>query len=947
MTLYSQIPIIKKLLLGKILDLSNVLPYQYKQFVKVFLNGDWIGMSDKPTELHEYLLERRKAQELDYTVSIMLNYTTKELKIYCDGGRLVRPLLKVKNNELLLKPEMLNDIDIEDVTGKKITKFNDFLVKYPDVIDFVDVESTESAMISMTYTDLKDERQKLMTPIKQSDLHTAGDPVNRYNDKVYVKYTHCELHPSMMLGSISANVPYCNHNYGNRNILYYSQSRHAIGTYATNYRYRTDISYLLYHPQVPIVTTKAAKWLHTEDIPSGENCVVAIMCYTGFNQEDSKLVNKSGVDRGLLRATALKKEDESIEKNPTTSQDDIFMRPDKSKTMGIKDANYDKLNEKGHVPEETVLYNNDVLIGKVSPIQKDESNKIYRDESNVYRSTVPATVDKVYTVYNGDGYEMYNMRLRSERVIQIGDKLCLTPDHEVLTKNRGWIPIEELTLQDMIAQLNRRNNTMEYVNPVELFNYHHNAYTYEIENQDISLHTTLNHRMWVQYEDKSYFELLHAEKLFSKRVKYQCNGRINNPEKVITIENEEYADKRLDALLTILGVWLIEEGDTNTQDSIRRLEIEMNNTRIQDALIDACTTLNWKYTINNSYPSLIYSLKFCIINSAITKYLDEYIKNKNIPEWIFSLSSRQTGIFINSSSLNKEKSNMLYCTTSSINMRNQIQTLSQHAGYTSTYQENTYNNKISWKINIRTINLHPGINHGHKNEQSSQYECVKHYLGKVYCVSVPSEVFLVRRKGRIVWTGNSTRHGQKGTTGALLTSCDMPFTASGIQPDIIMNPNAIPSRMTIAQLLEALFSKVGALECNYIDGTPFQENENIEDANVILKKYGFEDYGLETMYSGITGEKMEAQIFICPTYYLRLKHLAMDKIHARASGPKQILTRQPPDGRARDGGLRWGEMERDVGIAHGSAFLLREKLLEASDKYAANLLKTPKNTKVL
>jgi DNA-directed RNA polymerase II subunit RPB2 len=132
---------------------------------------------------------------------------------------------------------------------------------------------------------------------------------------------------------------------------------------------------LLYHPQVPLVITKASKWLHTQDIPAGENCVVAIMCYTGFNQEDSKLVNKSAVDRGLLNATALKKEDESIEKNPTTSQDDIFMRPDKTKTVGMKDANYEKLNEKGYVPEETVLTNGDVMIGKVSPIQGDSDKK--------------------------------------------------------------------------------------------------------------------------------------------------------------------------------------------------------------------------------------------------------------------------------------------------------------------------------------------------------------------------------------------------------------------------------------------------------------------------------------------------------------------------------------------------------------------------------------------
>jgi DNA-directed RNA polymerase II subunit RPB2 len=757
MTLYSQIPIIRKLMADYIINLNSVTPLQLKQYVKVMLNSDWIGMTDKPQELYKYMLQKRQNQELDYTVSIMLNYNTNELKIYCDGGRLVRPLLKVRDNELVLKPEMLEEIDSSgnDITGKKIVTFNDFLIKYPDVIDWVDIETTETAMISMTFDELTQQREKQLTPIKDKDLHVSGDPINRY-EEIYKKYTHCELHPSMMLGSITSNIPYANHNYGNRNILFYSQSRHAMGIYATNYRYRTDISYLLYHPQVPLVITKASKWLHTQDIPAGENCVVAIMCYTGFNQEDSKLVNKSAVDRGLLNATALKKEDESIEKNPTTSQDDIFMRPDKTKTVGMKDANYEKLNEKGYVPEETVLNNGDVMIGKVSPIQKDESNKIFRDESNVYRSTVPSTVDKVYTVYNGDGYEMYNMRLRSERVIQVGDKLCLTPDHEVLTL-RGWRTIDAIQLSDDVAQLNPDTLALEFVKPTQLYEYDmDNEDIYEINSDKISLRTTLDHKMYVRLNNS--FQLIPAKNIIGKDVEYMSVSRI--------LEND--------------------------------IQIKYINTPL-------------------------------------------------LP-------------------LNK-------------------------------------------------------------------VEQINKYTGKVYCIQVPTHIFMVRRNGLMTWTGNSTRHGQKGTVGALLTSCDMPFSASGIQPDVILNPHAIPSRMTIAQLLEAIYSKIGALECNYADGTPFQDNTNLDDANEILKKYGFEEHGVETLYSGITGEKMEAKIFMCPTYYLRLKHLAMDKMHARASGPKQILTRQPPDGRARDGGLRWGEMERDVGIAHGSAFLLREKLLEASDKY--------------
>ena len=945
MTLYSQIPIIKKLLSGRMLELASVTPYQYKQYVKVLLNGDWIGMTDKPNELHAYLLEKRKMQELDYTVSIMLNYSTKELKVYCDGGRLVRPLLNVRNNELVLKPEMLDEIDADDVTGKKINKFSDFLIKHPDVFDFVDVETTESTMISMTFDQLNEEKTKMLTNVK--DLHTCGDPVNRY-DKIYVKYTHCELHPSMMLGSISANIPYSNHNYGNRNILFFSQSRHAIGIYASNYRYRTDKSYLLYHPQTPVVTTKAAKWLHTQDIPAGENCVVAIMCYTGFNQEDSKLVNKSGVDRGLLRVTVLDKKDESIEKNPTTSLDDIFMRPDKTKTVGMKDAKYDKLNERGYVPEETVLENNDVLIGKVSPILKDESNKVYRDSSNVYRSTVPSTVDKVYTVTNGDGYEMYNMRLRSERPIQIGDKLCLTDDHDVLTLNRGWIPINEIKLVDKVGQLNPITNQMEYVNPVELFEYNmNNEDIYEVESQGVSLRTTLNHRMWVQRRDKPKYELIEADKIRGKRVRYQSDGAISSPEYEYKLGNEILSGNKLDALLMIIGIW-VAEGWTyvSEKDYISRLEFAANKPRVQTALKEACETLGFKYNLVQS------TLKFYINHKVLVNELSVYsigAVNKRIPKWVFNTSARQSKIFMNGMLLGDghESKTALHYSTSSIGLRDDLQVLCQHAGYTSYYtrryeaghQSTMADGRVitatadSWDIGIRRTRLRPTMNHGHVNEQNGQSEQVYKYSGKVYCIQVPTHIFMIRRNGRIVWTGNSTRHGQKGTTGALVTSCDMPFTASGIQPDVILNPNCIPSRMTIAQLLEAIYSKVGALECDYVDGTPFQDNNDITDANEILRKYGFEDYGLETMYSGFTGEKMEARIFLCPTYYLRLKHLAMDKMHARASGPKQILTRQPPDGRARDGGLRWGEMERDVGIAHGAAFLLREKLLEASDKY--------------
>ena len=158
----------------------------------------------------------------------------------------------------------------------------------------------------------------------------------------------------------------------------------------------------------------------------------------------------------------------------------------------------------------------------------------------------------------------------------------------------------------------------------------------------------------------------------------------------------------------------------------------------------------------------------------------------------------------------------------------------------------------------------------------------------------------------------------------------MPFTEDGIHPDLIMNPHAIPSRMTISQLIECMASKVGGLEGKFVDGTPFN-NYNVRELPKLLEKLGYEKYGTETMYCGITGKKMDAKIFIGPTYYIRLKHMVQDKVHSRSSGPIQALTRQPLEGRARDGGLKIGEMEKDAMVAHGCGQFLKERMMETSD----------------
>jgi DNA-directed RNA polymerase II subunit RPB2 len=185
----------------------------------------------------------------------------------------------------------------------------------------------------------------------------------------------------------------------------------------------------------------------------------------------------------------------------------------------------------------------------------------------------------------------------------------------------------------------------------------------------------------------------------------------------------------------------------------------------------------------------------------------------------------------------------------------------------------------------------------------------------------------------------SSRHGQKGTVGMLLNEEDMPFTSSGLRPDLIMNPHAVPSRMTIAQLMENIFGKICVQRGTLGDGTPYNHLK-VEDLKQHMMDLGYHPYGNEILYNGQTGEQMQAEIFMGPTFYQRLKHMVIDKKHSRSRGPIVSLTRQPCEGRARDGGLRVGEMERDCMLSHGIAAFTKERLMDVSDPFPSGICKT-------
>jgi len=915
--------------MNKLVTLRESTVDQKHECTRVFLNGSWIGLllNEDTADVVNRLRKAKRAGILHLYTGIVWKNAFKELWISTEAGRVIRPIYYAS---------ALREI-AADKTGtlkaqiQAITDWNKLLLwetpKGRHLFEYIDAGETDCAYIAMDYN-------KAIT-----DLTT----------------THCEIHPSVILGTTASYIPFPDHNQSPRNAYQSSMGKQAMGVYALNFRERFDaMSHVLCYPEIPMVSPYMSKFYGAQSLPAGQNIVVAIMTYTGYNQEDSNMINRAALDRGRFRSIFYRTYKDEERKNQSSGEEEKFCRPDPVETKHMKNAHYEKIGEDGFVPKDTYVTPDDILIGKVVPLRVPTGAvlpagaKKSRDVSKMPRNNEKGYVDKIYKNRNGEGYSFVKIRMRQDRIPEIGDKFCLTADHDVLTEQRGWVPIDQVTLQDKVAQLNRKTNTMEYVQPLETLVFDQDGNMYEVESQGVSLHVTMNHRMWVQRRDQPSYELLEAKDVIGKRVRYQCDGPVCREDIELTIGKEILSEEGMDAWLAICGIWMA-EGWTSIRpdDYINRLEFAANKNRVLQKLTSCCEILQWKHNYVES------SQKFYINHKDITTHLAPLsvgAVNKRVPEWAFRLSARQARIFIDGMCLGDghETPTSLHYSTSSMGLRDDLQILCQHAGWTSYYakryeaghQATMLDGRVitatadSWDIGIRRTRLRPTMNHGHVTEQNGQSETIAPFHGKVYCLRVPTEVFLVRRHGRIVWTGNSSRHGQKGTMGMILNPEDMPQTATGIVPDIIINPHCIPSRMTIAQLMETLLSKVGCMTGALGDGSPFGET-TVDDLSKILRdNYGMEPYGNEIMYNGYTGRQMETSIFIGPCYYQRLRHCSADKMHSRASGPLVMLTRQPAEGRAREGGLRFGEMERDCVVAHGMAEFTKERLMECSDSFS-------------
>ena len=381
-----------------------VSPNDVYGLVKVFINGAWIGITHDPVKMFTDFKRKKSLGIINVYCSVVFDYKQQEIRICNDGGRLTRPLLNVKNNLPYLTEDVIGGIQ------SGVLKWDDLMLTtrlHNSIIEYVDPDEQNFSMIAMTPDHLKQNAQP----------GCSGGGL--------IKYTHCEIHPSTIFGILASCIPFPDHNQAPRNTYQCAMGKQAMGVYVTNFHWRMDkTAYVLSYPARPLVDTRVMGMIKLDEIPSGMPIVVAIMTHTGYNQEDSVLVNQGSIDRGLFMTTIYHTEKDEDKK--INGDEEIRCRPDPAKTKGMKFGNYGKVNARGLIPENEFVENRDILIAKVVPIKENRNDPMkvikYDDVSRIYRTTEEAYVDKNYMERNGEGYCFAKVRTRILRKPVIGDK---------------------------------------------------------------------------------------------------------------------------------------------------------------------------------------------------------------------------------------------------------------------------------------------------------------------------------------------------------------------------------------------------------------------------------------------------------------------------------------------------------------------------------------------
>lgn len=356
----------------------------------VYLNGNLLGVTEDRDEFCDHFKTLRDCGRIPNQVSFVNDIIDDEVRIFCDAGRLIRPLFTVKNGNLNIKP-------------KNGTNWRELLKK--NLIEYIDIGEIQQYVIA---TD-------------QSYLE------RRYND-------YCEIHPSLILGVMASTIPFPDHSQSPRNCYQSSMGKQPPGVYCLTYNKRTDTTaHILNYPQKPLVSTKLADFCGLNKLPCGINAVVAILSYSGYNQEDSIIMNQSAIDRGLFHVTTFWTHTVSEKKSGTYVLETICTPPknsDGSVKIGDenyfrrKNANYSLLDERGVVREKITVKKGDVLVGKITKTNNKDKKQVIRDTSLIVESGKGGYVEKVRITTSSTGYKLVKITLSKQRIPEIGDKFA-------------------------------------------------------------------------------------------------------------------------------------------------------------------------------------------------------------------------------------------------------------------------------------------------------------------------------------------------------------------------------------------------------------------------------------------------------------------------------------------------------------------------------------------
>ena len=718
---------------------------------RIFLNGKWIGMF-APADAIGCIERIRKAKRegvLHRQLGIVWKPTVKELWLTTEAGRLVRPLYHAPALATIAKaPEVEQQRLLHEIEACK--SWEELLLwttpKGERLFEYIDAGETEQAMIAMYAKEV--------------------------GEKPDAGYTHAEIHPCVILGSIASTIPFPDHNQSPRNAYQCAMGKQAMGLFAQNYKERFDaLAHLLMYPNIPLVSPRMSKYYGAYSMPSGRNIVVAIMTYTGYNQEDSIMINRGSLDRGLFQSVFFRTYKDEEKKNQSSGEEERFGRPDPELTKQLRNGNYGKLGEDGFIPENTFVNSDDILVGKIVPLRVPTGMvlpagaKRFRDVSRTPRNNESGFVDKIFKNRNGEGYSFVKIRMRELRTPEIGDKFSSRHGQ------KGTV--------GMILEPEDMPQTASGIIPDIIINPHCLAEDHEIL-------TERGFMNWMEVKDGYESGTLRV-------------GGYNRETGKLVYEHPT---------------------DFILNESKERTMVEFTDA------------------ISN-------------ISLLVTTDHDMFAKWDNKKEF------------------NKCKAELLLKTET---------------------------------IHFIDANLEQFVLNGDVCKKAQ-------YTGRTWCVTMPHGFIITRRAVRV---------------NGIVQQASRP----------IITGQCIPSRMTIAQLMETLLGKIGCHTGCLGDGTPFNTKMTLDGLSKILRDdLNLEPYGNEVLYNGHTGRQMETKIFMGPCYYQRLRHCSADKLHSRACGPLVMLTRQPAEGRAREGGLRFGEMERDCVCAHGVSEFTKERFMECSDGF--------------